>query len=271
MNAPARTPVLFVSHGSPMVALGDDEYTRALRQFGERVRPVRGAVVASAHWQSEGALGVTAAEQPGLLYDFGGFPPKLYRIVHPCPGDPALAAEIVVLLQGAGFAAVLEPRRGLDHGVWVPLRHLFPAADVPTVQVALPRGASPERLLAMGRALAPLRERGILIVGSGGVVHDLRRVNFAQKHGPVDAWAAAFDDWVRERLDAMDVNGLLAYRRLAPEARRAVPPGGEEHFDPVFVTLGAAVPGDRVIQIYEGFQHSNLSLRTFAVTSPGHA
>jgi 4,5-DOPA dioxygenase extradiol len=143
------------------------------------------------------------------------------------------------------------------------LRLAFPAAEVPVVQVSLPQPRTIPGLLRMGRALAPLRERGVLLLGSGGVVHNLRRVRFEDKRAPVDPWARAFDAWVAAQLQERDLEALAAYRSQAPHADLAVPT--TEHFDPIFFTLGAALPGDRVLWLHEGFHNGNLSMRSFAL------
>jgi 4,5-DOPA dioxygenase extradiol len=255
---------VFISHGSPMVAIEEDGYTRALRFFGENLILPRGIVVVSAHWEAPTPIRVTATEKPSLVYDFGGFPEALYHLQYPCPGSRELAEEIVGLLERGGLAAAADANRGLDHGVWVPLRRTFPAAEVPVVEVSLPQPRTVPGLLRMGRALAPLRERGVMLLGSGGVVHNLRRVRFDYKTAPVDTWALEFDAWVAERVRDRDTEGLAAYRSRAPNSELAVPT--TEHFDPIFFTMGAALPGDRLVPIFEGFHHGNLSMRSFSLS-----
>ncbi|HEU4402157.1 MAG TPA: class III extradiol ring-cleavage dioxygenase [Candidatus Polarisedimenticolia bacterium] len=256
-------PAIFVSHGSPAVALDDDDYTRALRRIAAIAPTPRAIVVVSAHWQSAAPLRVTGAARPESIYDFGGFPEVLYGLTYPCPGAPDLAASIVESLAGAGLPAVLDPRRGLDHGAWIPLRFVYPEAAIPVVQVSLPRAADPDLLMRMGGALAPLRRRGILLLGSGGVVHNLERVAFENKGAPVDPWARAFDDWFRDRLEARDFAAITAFRGTAPHHDLAVPTS--EHFDPIHFVLGMAEADERAIHLYEGFQHANLSMRCFAL------
>jgi 4,5-DOPA dioxygenase extradiol len=180
----------------------------------------------------------------------------LYRITYPAPGSPELAARIP--------GAIPETKRGLDHGAWVPLRLAWPEAAIPVVQVSLPVDG-PEAVFALGRALRPLRDEGVMIIGSGGIVHNLGLVHFSEKNSGVDPWAAEFDRWVAEQLESRHIEALYAYRTEAPEAELAVPTS--EHFDPVFVTLGAAWPGERVETIYEGFHYGNLSMRSFALGS----
>jgi 4,5-DOPA dioxygenase extradiol len=255
-------PVLFVSHGSPMVALEHDDYGEALAAFGAAAPSPRAVVCVSAHWEAPAPVRVAAAPRPATIHDFGGFPEALYRLAYPAPGDPTLAADVVARLREAGIPAVEDPRRGFDHGVWVPLRRVYPDAGVPVVPVSLVAGAPPADLLQVGRALAPLRDQGVLVMGSGGVVHNLGRLDRHAGREPVTGWARVFDDWVRERLAPLDLEALAAYRRQAPHADLAVPT--TEHFDPQFVALGAPRPGDRLADVYTGFRHGSLSMRTVA-------
>lgn len=259
-----RAPVLFVSHGSPAEAMELDDWTAALARFG-RATPRPAAIVSvSAHWVAPRSIGVTGAPRPMTLHDFYGFPAPLYRIEYPAPGEPALAARIVEGLRQADFDAELDPVRGLDHGTWSPLVHAWPLADVPVLQVALPV-ALPAQLLALGAALAPLREEGILILASGGAVHNLGAVELDGKERPPRGWAAAFDRWVAERVARLDVAGLARWRAEAPEPERAHPT--TEHFDPLLVAAGAHLPGDAVQTVHEGFTYGTLSMRSFALRS----
>lgn len=255
---------LFVSHGAPTVALERDAYTRALNAFGERRDGPAAVLVVSGHWEVAGPVRLTATEAPRLIYDFGGFPDALYRVRYPCPGAPALAEQAAGLLQAAGCAAQVEASRGLDHGVWVPLLHVFPEAQVPVVQLSLPQGASARDVRRLGEALRPLRRQGVLLVGSGGLVHNLRRIDFSGAQAPVMPFARDFDEWVAERLAARDFAALEDWER-APGAALAHP--SPEHLLPLFFTLGAALPEDRLTPVYEGIQYGSLSLRTFALES----
>jgi len=259
-----RSPALFVSHGSPMIAIEDDPWGRALGGFAARLPRPRAAVVVSGHFEEREPVRVTASAAPETIHDFYGFPDALYRIRYPAPGDPALARRVAALLGGAGFAAELDPSRGLDHGAWVPLRFLYPDATVPVVQVSQPAPRSPETMLALGAALAPLRDDGVALVGTGGVVHNLRRIDpAADAAGRVADWAREFDAWFAERLEAMDVDALADYRRVAPHAALAVPT--PDHFDPVFAVLGSAAPGERATTIHEGFRYGTISMRSFVI------
>ena len=178
-------------------------------------------------------------------------------------GDPGLAALIVRLLEEAGFAAKTDRDRGLDHGAWVPLLSLYPAAEVPVVEVSQPLRRNPEDALRMGAALARLRDEGVLLVGTGGVVHNLRALDPSVPPGAASDWAREFDEWFAGRLASMDVAILASSRTTAPHAERAVP--SPEHFDPIFVVLGSARSGERATTVYEGFRYGTLSMRSFSI------
>ncbi|NRD54570.1 dioxygenase family protein [Corallococcus exiguus] len=255
-------PALFVSHGSPMTALDADEYPQALKRFGDGVGAVKALVVVSAHWETDARVHVTAMAAPPLVYDFHGFPEEMYRLRYAPPGAPSLAEDVVARLSSAGVPAVADGERGLDHGVWVPLRHAFPEARVPVLQVALPADATPAQVARMGEALRPLRSEGVLLMGSGGVVHNLRRVNFRNKLASAEPWAAEFDAWVAGKLAARDFLGLQSWMD-APNARVAHP--SAEHWLPIYFVLGAALPEDRITPVFEGFHHGTLSMRSFAL------
>ncbi len=258
-----RVPSLFLAHGSPMSVL-DKGFAAALRKFASHQRRLRAIVAISAYWRVSGPLRVTSHPKPQLLYDFAGLPGWLYEIAYPCPGDRAVAQMVAVMLERAGFEVRLDPDRGLDHGVWVPLSLAFPDATVPVVQLSLPTASTPDRMVAMGRALAPLRSEHILLAATGGIVHNLSRAVMDEDAAPTDPWAEEFDRWVREKLGAFDVESLGEYQRRAPHAGTAVPT--PEHFDPLLFTAGTALPGDVVYDIYEGFRYGSVSMRSLALT-----
>ncbi len=268
MTAPApaksRMPVVFISHGSPMVALVKDDYSAALKKLGEELPFPSAVVIVSAHWQEEAPIRITAGERPETIHDFGGFPETLHQMKYPSPGQPKLADEIAKTLTAGGFPARLEDR-GLDHGAWIPMKLAYPAADIPVIEVTLRYGLTPADYLRLGGLLSPLRERGVLLVGSGGVVHSFPEMRRLKQGEKTDQWAVEFDSWFRERLDKNDLESLVNYRTAHPSGARSAPT--TEHFDPIFVSLGAAKPGDKVVDIYEGFRGANLSMRTFALRS----
>jgi 4,5-DOPA dioxygenase extradiol len=245
-----------------MSALGGDAHAAALKAFGAKHGDARGILMVSAHWQVSRPLRVTAWDSMPLLYDFGGFPDELYRIAYSAPGDPGLAARIAGVLQAEGQDTTFDTIRGLDHGAWVPARLAWPEAKLPVLEVSMPF-LEPSQLFQMGRALRPLRDDGVIVVGTGGIVHNLSRVRMADKNAPVDEWAAEFDGWVAEQVENRDIGKLYKYRGTAPHARLSVPT--TEHFDPLFVVMGAAWPEDKLDTIFAGFHHGNLSMRSFAM------
>jgi len=255
-------PSLFVAHGSPLTVV-DKDYARNLRKFGVRQKNLRAIIVVSAHWETTGAIHVSSNPKPQLVYDFVGFPSWLYNFSYAATGDRAMAQTVAFRLQQAGVDARLDPERGLDHGVWVPLSMAFPDAVIPIVQVSLPNPSRPETLLAMGKALAPLRSDNVLLVGSGGIVHNLARLQDDTPDSIADPWASEFDTWVREQAGKMDTAALVDYQRRAPNAAAAVPT--PEHYDPLLFVMGTALPSDSVIDVYEGFRYGSLSLRSFAL------
>lgn len=261
-QSPIRMPVAFVSHGSPMVAIETGPYQEALERFGREPRP-EAVVVISAHWESGDAVRIASAAKHHLVYDFGGFPKELYTLQYGAAGAPELAQRIDGMLRDAGVPSELDPARGLDHGVWVPLRRIYPQADVPVVELSIPGTRSPAELFRIGELLSPLRSEGVLILGSGGIVHNLKRLDWRHREGPAEGWALDFDRWFAAKLEAWDIDGLARYQQSAPSAALAVPT--TEHFHPVFVVLGAAGKQGRVECIYEGFEYGTLSMRSFAV------
>ncbi|MDR2325933.1 MAG: dioxygenase [Acidovorax sp.] len=262
-----RLPALFVSHGSPMFALEPGHTGPALTQWGTQLRAafpgLRGVVVMSPHWMSR-ALEIMAASQPATWHDFGGFPPELYALQYPAPGAPALAQQVAALLQAAGQQPRLNPERPMDHGAWVPLMHLFPEADVPVVQIALPADAGPAAVYALGQALRPLRDEGVLLLGSGSMTHNLRDFMTGNRAGL--SYVQAFSRWIEERVSAHDTAALLDWQRQAPEALRAHP--SDEHFLPLFFALGAAGPGAEADYLSREVMYDFLAMDSFALQDP---
>ena len=246
--------VVFVSHGAPTLAL-DQERGRELRSWAESLDKPRAILVVSAHWEAQAPTRGATQTMP-LVYDFSGFPDELYKITYEAPGAPDLADRVQGLLEPA-FER--DPSRGLDHGAWVPLLHMFPAADVPVLQLSLVRGMSPKKLFALGQKLAPLRNEGILVMGSGGSVHNLREIDMSPAAATA-YWANEFDAWIANTLAEGDTEGLLEYRSRAPEAQRAHPT--PEHINPLFVAAGAASAGEHAIGFpIRGFDFGSLSRR----------
>lgn len=230
-----RLPTLFISHGSPMFALQPGEAGAQLARLGSRLPRPRAIVVVSPHWMTRSPE-VLAGRQPDTVHDFGGFPRELYTLSYPAPGAPGVAAEVIAMLAAHGIPAQANELAGRDHGAWVPLMHLYPAADIPVIQLSQPATRSPRVLLELGRALAPLREQGILVIGSGSITHNL--YEFRAPHDPADRYASEFTDWIWQAIAAGDLDALLDYRARAPHAERAHPT--DEHLLPLYFAIGAA-------------------------------
>lgn len=236
---PAAQPVLFLSHGSPMTALGGDELNRAWERLVPRLAKPSAILMVSAHWNTRLPV-LSGSRQPETIHDFGGFPAELYALRYPAPGAPELAQHIKRQLSEAGIAAGIDASRGLDHGAWVPLRTLFPAADVPMLQLSVQPERCARHHYALGAALAPLAAENVLIVGSGHLTHNL--MDYLRPGGERPAAESrAFRDWVHARLTEDSPEGMEAlfdWQQAGPGARFAHPT--PEHFLPLFVALGAA-------------------------------
>ena len=257
----ALLPTLFVSHGSPMFAIEPGATGAALRRWTQELEaPVRAVVLMSPHWMARTPTVMTTA-QPPTWHDFGGFAAQLYSLQYPAPGHPELAEQVLALLRQAGIAAQADAQRPLDHGAWVPLMHLFPQADVPVVQLALPQGSSPAQVLALGAALQALRAQGVLLLGSGGMTHNLGEF-FGGAREP-QPYVLAFSRWVEAALERGDQAALLDYRAQAPGAVRAHPT--EEHFLPLFFALGAAGPQARAHYLSREVLYGMLAMDAFSL------
>lgn len=252
---------IFLSHGAPQIILDDSKARDFLAGLGKtRDRP-RAIVVISAHWESSGVK-IGGAEKPRTIYDFGGFDPKLFEIIYPASGDPVLATTLSEMCQAAGIASQIDGGRGLDHGAWVPLHLMYPEADIPVVQVSVPRGVTPDEMFKLGQVLAPLRERNILILGSGSLTHNLYEFRGQDLDEVAPRWVSDFADWFAEKVAAVDVASLLDYRRLAPFARENHPT--EEHILPFFVVLGAA-KGQKLDRLHHSYNYGILAMDAYGV------
>lgn len=256
-------PTLFISHGAPDLLLGDSPTRAFLSGLGRRLGRPRAVVVFSAHWLTPSPR-IGACRTPQTIHDFFGFPEALYRLQYPAPGDPALARRIVERLTAAGLQAETDAERGLDHGVWVPLMLMYPQADIPVVPVSLQPALGPAHHLRLGEALAGLSEEGVLILGSGGLTHNLRELRPEDEAPP--EWVSAFTEWVAGRLAANDRPALLDYRRLAPQAARNHPT--EEHLLPLFSALGAAGPQTRARRLHAAYSYGALAMDAYAFEAP---
>ena len=236
-----------------MMAIQPSPAREFLKGLGKSMPKPRAIVIASAHFDTDRPAVVVDAH-PDMIYDFGNFPQPLYEIVYPAPGDPEVAIKVAGLLDAAGLAPVVAQNRGFDHGTWVPLSLMYPDANIPVVQVSLqPQFGAPHHV-ALGRAMASLRNEDILVIGSGTASHNLREYyTLGRGNGTPPEWVMAFDTWVREKALAGDAEALANYRATAPFARRNHPT--EEHFLPLHVALGAAgegAKGELLHQSYDG-------------------
>ena len=253
----SRLPTLFLSHGSPMHAVEPGAAGKAWEALGHALPRPNAILIASAHWETSVPM-LSGNPKPHTIHDFGGFPAELYALRYPAPGAPDVATRAVALLKSAGITAGVDGCRGLDHGAWVPLRHMYPDHEVPVAQISVQPELGTASHVALGRALAPLARDGVLIIGSGHTTHNLRDwMGNPRRHEPL-RYAQAFADWVNARLGAHDTAALVDYRLQAPDAARAHP--SEEHFLPLHVAWGAAGENPRVERILEGFEAGALAM-----------
>ncbi|WP_447750666.1 DODA-type extradiol aromatic ring-opening family dioxygenase [Pseudomonas nicosulfuronedens] len=229
-------PALFISHGSPMLALDPGASDAPLKRLARELPRPKAILVVSAHWETPD-LRVTASAKPDTWHDFYGFPPELYAVQYPAIGSPELAKRVLELLAEEGLPATLDPERPLDHGAWVPLSLMYPAADIPVVQLSLPSRLGAPMQHRIGHALRTLREEGILLIGSGSITHNLGELDWHAGPEVITPWAKAFRDWMVERLEADDEAALLDYRQQAPFAVRNHP--RDEHLLPLYFARSA--------------------------------
>jgi len=248
-------PAVFIGHGNPMNTLLDNAYTRGWAAIGKEVPRPNAILSVSAHWYISGTL-VTAMSAPRTIHDFGGFPPELYRIDYPAPGDPALAARVRDLL--APISVKSDEGWGLDHGTWTVLRHMFPRADIPVVQLSIDERQPAGYHFEVGKRLAPLRDEGILIVGSGNLVHNLQTYAWGRHEAKPFEWAVRFEDKVRELLLAGDDDPLIAYETLGSDAALSIPTA--DHYLPLLYAIALRREGDLIRFPVEGVDGGSMSM-----------
>lgn len=256
-NSPAteKMPVLFIGHGSPMNAIENTVWSEVWKKVGEAVPRPRAILSVSAHWLSEGTR-VHAAEKPKTIHDFYGFPKALYDMTYPCPGSPADAKGTAKIITRAQVAEDLD--WGIDHGTWIVLARMFPKADIPVFQLSIDISKPSEFHYELGKELRALREKGILIMGSGNIVHNLGRVNFDPNAKPFD-WALEFDDVSKKLLEAGDDTSLIHYEKLGHAAKLSVPT--PDHYWPLLYILGARDEKEKLEFLTEGVTFGSVSMR----------
>jgi len=254
-----RMPTIFVAHGSPMNAIENNDFTRALQQWGQEIgRPVA-ILVVSAHWLTPNEIKVAVQLRPETVHDFGGFPQALFDMQYPATGSPEFAKQAIQALGAIGAKPSTD--WGLDHGAWSVLHHMYPKADIPVFQVSIDYAKAGAFHLGVGKALASLRDKGVLVLGSGNVTHNLRALDFGAPAGQVATrpWAQSFDDAVKAALVANDSAALIDYLNLDLGAKMSVP--APDHYWPLLYTLGAAQSNESARFKFEGFQAGTLSMR----------
>ena len=262
---PEPMPTLFVSHGGPNIVTDPSEVRDYLTDLSSMVGRPKAIVIASAHFETDGAVVVTDPA-PEMIYDFGGFAPELYEMVYPAPGEPELAMRIAHMIADAGIETRVAPKRGYDHGAWTVMKLAFPEADIPVVQVSIDPNRDARYHYALGQALAPLRADNILVIGSGHITHNLRAFFMRGRDPQLDAniggWVDAFTDWMHERAAEGDIEALLDWETRAPHAAENHPEA--EHLMPFFVALGAGA-GGRAERIHHSKQMGFFTYDHYAI------
>ena len=252
-------PSVFISHGSPMHALEAGPAGMAWAALGKRLGKPKAILIASAHWETNVPM-VTGAAHPETIHDFSGFPEPLYKLRYTAPGAPGVAQRVAALLKNSGTTAAIDGCRGLDHGAWAPLLYMYPDADVPVVQLSLQPALGTRHHLHLGRALRPIQEENVLVIGSGHMTHNLR--DWMRGRGQPQPYAEEFAEWVKGRLERRDHEALADYRASAPHGARAHPT--DEHFLPLFLALGAARDDYKAERIFSAVDSGVLSMDAYA-------
>jgi 4,5-DOPA dioxygenase extradiol len=257
-------PTLFVSHGAPTLPLEDIPARKFLKELGTHYLKVKAVLCISAHWATSTPT-VNAVQRPETIHDFYGFPEKLYQIEYPASGDPKLAEQVAELIQAADIPCRIDGQRGMDHGAWVPLMLMFPFADIPVVQLSIQSHLDPLQHLKVGRALNDLRNKNVLILGSGGAVHPLGYVGF-RFGGETDDWALKFDDWLTDAVTRGDEHLLTNYLQLAPYPERAH--HYPDHYMPLLSAFAAAGEGAKGSVIHHSWYAGDLGMAAYQFQSP---
>ena len=230
----SKTPSLYIGHGAPML-LDDQLWTSQLKEVASKIERPSAILIVSAHWESAPITLSNPAANTPLVYDFSGFDRKFYEMTYNSPDASALAAKVAALMPKT--ESIAQSNRGLDHGAWVPLRVMYPDADIPVLQMSMPT-SDPGKLMEIGKRLQPLRDEGVLIIGSGFMTHGLPYIRDWRPDAVAPTWSSEFDSWAAEAIARGDIDALASYKDIAPGVRYAHPT--VEHFTPLFITLGAA-------------------------------
>jgi 4,5-DOPA dioxygenase extradiol len=251
-----RTPVIFIGHGSPMNAILDNDFTQTLQRIGKNIEKPNAIMVVSAHWETNGTF-VSVNAAPKTIYDFGGFPDAMYQQKYEPAGQPELAREAIKL--SIKHHIQEDHAMGLDHGAWTVLKHMFPKQDIPVFQMSMDASKPPQYHFELATALRKMREKGVLVLASGNIVHNLRRVDFSGENAPIMSWAGEFDQIVKTNLEKQDYQSLVNYQQYGELARLAIPTN--DHYLPLLYTLGMADKKESVKFLYEGIHFGSISMR----------
>lgn len=251
-------PAIFIGHGSPMNVLQSNPYTDFLHDYGKILlqKPPKAVAVISAHWLTRGTY-VTSGTHPEQIYDFWGFPPELYQVEYRADGDPALAKEIAARLN-----AKTNESRGIDHAAWAVLHHLLPDADIPVLEISLDMTLSFQEHVELGQRLTAMRDQGVLFIGSGNVVHNLRDVSFNENDAPYP-WALNIDKWLKQRIDTLDIQALIDILEVYPPAHQAIPTS--DHYLPLLYIMGMLNDHDDLTTLHESIQNASISMRSIEI------
>ncbi|HLG03617.1 MAG TPA: 4,5-DOPA dioxygenase extradiol [Bacteroidia bacterium] len=255
-----KMPALFIGHGSPMNAIDDNVFTRTLNEFGSKLEKPSAALVISAHWLTRGTA-VSTTAKPETIYDFGGFPPELYKVIYPAKGSPETAKIAKEVIRKVPVSE--DEKMGLDHGAWSILKHIWPEANVPVFQLSIDFYKSPRWHYELGQELMELRKKGVMIIGSGNIVHNLGRVDFNNPAATPESWATEFDEAVKSKIISRDHEGLINYLDIGASAKLAVPTN--DHYLPLLYALALQEKNETFSFPYEGFQHANIGMRCLRI------
>jgi 4,5-DOPA dioxygenase extradiol len=255
-----KMPALFIGHGSPMNAISENSFTHALKSIAQKMTLPKAIVCISAHWMTEGTW-VTKMSKPKTIHDFYGFPQALFDVQYSAPGKPELAEDIKNLVSDSKIHSDTE-MWGLDHGTWSVLKHMYPKADVPVLQLSLDMAKSPEYHFKLGQELMKLREQGVLIVGSGNIVHNLRQLKWEANAAPYE-WALEFDQWTKEKIITRDFKALQTDILKTEMGKLSIPT--MDHYYPLLYILGLATSADEIKFEYEEIQNASISMRSFSI------
>jgi 4,5-DOPA dioxygenase extradiol len=257
MKMQVSKPV-FIGHGSPMNAISNNFYSKFLNAYAKSILAPRAIVVISAHWQTQGSH-ITGNAHPGQIYDFYGFPDELYKLKYSPEGSAEVASEI----EDDGLGIKIDEKRGIDHAAWAVVRHMYPEQTIPLLEMSLDVKKTAKEHFSLGAKLSKYSERGILFIGSGNVVHNLRDISFNEEEKPFE-WAIESDRWIKEKLEDNDIAKLLDYEKSMPNVRRAIPTN--EHYIPLFYILGMKKEDTKINTIYDEIQNGSISMRSIEIS-----